>query len=214
MRHTAIVLLAAGSAALAACGDDDGSSPDGSALVDAFDARATALYEAEDRDRDEEFARGLALDDCPILNDEHAEAVLAAAEIDADEPAARGGYLQGVPGESEILTCWLSGGEGPEDRVALTLGTTLRDVDQVEQAVRRSGFPDAQRVEVDAPGLPDDEVLVLQVERSTKAYWVGDGFLVSVDLLSAEDEAPAADQERAAATLAAAVEQVDDALTG
>lgn len=219
MRRTApaalIALIALSPAALAACGDDDGGgAPDAGALLEAFDERTAALYEAEDLDRDEVFTRGVTFEACPMLEDEHAEAVLAAAGIEGGDVERRGGYLQGMPGETEMLSCPLVGGEGREDQVLLVLGATLRDRDQVEQAIRRSGFPDARRAEVDGTGLPADEVLVLQVERSTKAYWVSDGFFVSVDLLSAEEEATDDDRERAVAALAEAVEQVDDALTG
>lgn len=182
MRRPPLVPLAFALAAslLAACNDDGGgSAPDSSAMAEAFDEVAAAAYEAEDVDRDERFAQGLRIaEGCPGLDAEAIDAITAAMFGDEGEARTTGGFIQGVPGESEIVSCPMERGD---QRMAISYGTTLRDLDQTEAAVRRSR-EELEVVDVEVPGLPEDSVVVLHDEEATgaNALWVGDGFFVGV----------------------------------
>lgn len=193
---------------LAACGDDGGSGPDEDALTEGFTEAAIAAYEAADSDREQDFARGLRLDDgCLALDQDHGQAIAEAARLAGEgEVTLDAGFLQGAPGETEFTTCGIA---RDDDRVSVSFGPTLRDLELTEAAIRRGPMPDANVLDVDVPDLPDDEVLLLEEDEALlQAIWVGDGFTVSVHMRYDSDRDP----ERAAELLAAAVDQVADAL--
>lgn len=128
-----------------------------------------------------------------------------AAGFDGDAVEIVGGFVHGAPDESETATCNLRQGE---EGVGLSYGTTLRDPEQHEAALRRGNMSDGARVDVEVPGLPEDEVVVFGNEEMVVAAWIGDGFYVSV-ADRYEDEGTA---ERMAEALPVAVEVVADAL--
>jgi hypothetical protein len=193
--------------AATACGDDDDAGgggaeggsggtveptpvepvdePDGAALVAAFGGAADAAYAAGGANRQQDFAMGTTVDDCPILTDETPAAVaaaLGAADAEAATPAG-GNYLSGPPDERELLTCAIQLADGATT-VGASAGSLPFDRDGVVADLRNAAErTDSTIEEVDgeAPGLDPAHVVGVVRDGQAAIYvWVDGGFHVAL----------------------------------
>lgn len=169
----------------AACGDDGGS--DGATLIEPFQAQVEDAYEANGRDRSEDFNRGVIVEQgCFVLDQEAAVAVAEALGVDDPDGAEPGGavFINGPP-EREVLSCYID--ISHEHQVDVTVGTVPLDRDELLRELQESNAgsgSDNEVHEIDgyAPGLDADHVMAFQQGGGTTFGWVHDGFAISMRL--------------------------------
>lgn len=202
IRRLATLVLAASVLTAVGCGGEEGS--EGAELGGAFAAAADRAYEAAGKDRAEDFALQVTIDDCFILPAGADAALADAVGLKQLELAT---VLIGGPPENEMIQCYF-GSDGRETQAiggVFAGATTLTPEQFRDQIIRnRKGGDD---IEGNAPGLDPDRVVAIRDEETGVYAWVDDGFFVSVT-------SPDPDPDIGYAALGVAVEQAQGALAG
>lgn len=169
--------------ALAGCGGDDepdpAAGPDSAALTEAFGEGAEKAYADAGKNRADDFAQGVVLEECFVAD---AETATAIGEAGAEDGLVFGddNYLSGVPGEEERLGC-ATEAEGDERPAIfmLTVGTTLATPEQFRERMIRNR-DEASEIEGEVPNLDPESVIAIEGDGISEYVWVQDDFFVGV----------------------------------